>query len=340
MFRRGRRCFTIAEAGVNHNGDLRRALRLVDAAAAAGADAVKFQTFAADRLAVASAPKAAYQKKRTPAGQSQLEMLRRLELSESDHRALIARCRKRGILFLSTPFDEQSADMLDRLGVAAFKLPSGELTNLPFLRHVARKGKPMIVSTGMAGLAEVRDAVGAVRRAGVPELVLLHCVSNYPAAPETINLRAMAAMAKAFGVPVGYSDHTLGLEISFAAAALGAAVIEKHFTLDRRLPGPDHACSLEPDELKAWVRGIRAVESSLGHGRKEPAPGEADTARAARKSLVAARAIPAGARLTADMVAAKRPGTGISPAQLGRVLGRRARRSIPADALLSWSRLS
>ena len=330
----GRTCFLIAEAGVNHDGRLDRALRLVDVAANAGADAVKFQTFRADALAAACAPQAAYQN-RAAAARSQRDMLRRLELNEAAHRALIARCRKRAILFLSTPFDEESADLLERLDVPAFKLPSGELTNLPLLSHVARKRRPMLVSTGMATLAEVRAAVRVIRRAGNPPLALLHCVSSYPAEPAWSNLRAMATLRHAFRVPTGYSDHALGPEVSLAAAALGAAVLEKHFTLDKNRPGPDHAMSMSPAELKAWVRSVRAVESALGDGLKRPVPPEIPIARAARKSLVAARPIALGERLTAGAVTRKRPGTGLPPAALTGLLGRRALRDIPADALLS-----
>jgi len=332
----GAPCFVIAEAGVNHNGDLGLAKKLVDAAAAAGADAVKFQTFTADRLAAPSAPKAAYQRATTGAAESQLDMLRRLELSHAAHRELLAHCERQGILFMSSAFDEESADFLaDDLGVALFKVPSGELTNLPFLAHLARTRRPLVVSTGMATLDEVDAAVRTITTAGTRDLVLLHCVSNYPAAPADVNLRAMATMAAAFGVPVGYSDHTLGLEVALASVALGARALEKHFTLDRTLPGPDHRASLEPDDLAALVRGVRAVEASLGHGRKEPAASEADTAAAARKSVVAARDIPAGTRLTTDAITLRRPGTGLPPSMAPAVVGRTAARDIPAGTLIA-----
>jgi len=330
----GQPCFIIAEAGVNHNGDLRLARQLIDVAVEANADAVKFQTFRAEAVVTRDAPKAAYQLHTTDQRESQLEMLRRLELSAEAHQELLGYCRTRGILFLSTPFDAASADLLDELGVAAFKIPSGEITNVPFLVHVARKGKPMIVSTGMSTLAEVRTAVQTIEDAGNRAVVLLHCVSHYPASPSEANLRAMATLSKTFHGPVGYSDHTLGIEIALAAVALGACVIEKHITLDRTFPGPDHHASLEPDELAALVRGIRLVESALGHGRKEPAPSEADTAAAARRSLVAARDIPRGSRITEDLIAVKRPGTGLSPTMLSHVLGRRALQDIPADTVL------
>ena len=332
----GHPCFIIAEAGVNHNGDLNQAKQLIDAASEAKADAVKFQTFKAERVASASAPKAAYQLQRTDRRESQREMLRRLELSEEAHRELIAYCAARGILFLSTPFEEASADLLERVGVCAFKIPSGEITNLPLLEHVARKGKPMIVSTGMSTLAEVEAAVRSIQAAGNGALVLLQCVSNYPADPSDANLRAMRTMADAFTRPVGYSDHTPGIEVALAAVALGACVIEKHLTLDRALPGPDHHASLEPAEFSALVRGVRTVEAALGHGRKEPASSEAATAAVARKSLVAARHIPRGTPLTQELLSIKRPGTGLPPSALSVVLGRKAAQEIPAETVLTW----
>lgn len=339
IFAPGPGCFVIAEAGVNHNGDMAVAHRLIDAAAAAGADAVKFQTFKADRLASAEAPKAAYQKETTGTAESQLDMLRRLELDEAQHAELMRHCADAGILFLSTPFDEDCADMLARLGVAAMKTPSGELTNLPYLAHVARLSLPMIVSTGMADLAEVAQAVAAIEAAGAPALALLHCVSAYPAPPEDANLRAMDTLARCFGVPVGFSDHTQGIAIPLAAAALGARVIEKHVTLDRTLPGPDHKASLEPAELADMVAGIRAVLAALGDGRKRPAAREAEVAAVARKSLVLARALPAGAVLAAGDLTAKRPGTGIPPGRAAELVGRSLRRALPADHPLGWGDL-
>ncbi len=330
----GYACFVIAEAGVNHNGDLELARSLVDAARLAGADAVKFQTFKAERLVSAEAPKAAYQLRTTDAEESQFVMIKRLELSPDHHRELLQHCRRSGILFLSSPFDESSADFLDELGIPAFKIPSGEVINLPFLAHVARKGKPMILSTGMSTLGEVEAAVETIRAAGDPPLVLLQCVSNYPADPGQVNLRAMETLQKAFDLPTGYSDHVPDNSVSFAAVALGACVIEKHFTLDRHLPGPDHQASLEPDQLTALVRGIRTVEAALGDGRKRPAASEADTARVARKSLTAARDIKAGEVLDTTMIAVKRPGTGLAPTMRNMVTGRKARVFVPRDALL------
>jgi N-acetylneuraminate synthase len=332
----GQSCLVIAEAGVNHNGEVGQALRLVEAAAAAGADAVKFQTFRAELLATTDAPKAAYQTRATGAGESQRAMLKRLELGAEDHRRLAEACAARGMLFLSTPFDEDSADFLESLGVPAFKLPSGELTNLGLLAHVARKGRPMIISTGMATMAEVRSAVEAVRATGNKDLVLLHCVSSYPARPEDANLRAMDSLREAFGVPVGFSDHTPGIEVALAAAALGACIIEKHLTLDRALPGPDHQASIEPHEMAELVHGVRTVCAALGDGRKAPRAAEQELAAAARRSLVAARRIPAGETLTEETIALRRPGTGLPPAALAKVVGRHARREIAEGTVLTW----
>jgi N,N'-diacetyllegionaminate synthase len=332
-------CFIIAEAGVNHNGDPSLARRLIDVAAEAGADAVKFQTFRADRLVSLAAPKARYQLRVTSGQESQYEMLRRLELSEQDHRDLVEHARTRGICFLSTPFDEESADFLDDLGVPAFKIPSGELTNLPFLAHVAGKQKPIIMSVGMASLGECEAAVDAIESADNQRLVLLQCVSNYPADPADVNLRAMRTLHTAFGVPVGYSDHTEGLEVALAAVAMGACVIEKHFTLDRALPGPDHAASIEPVELEQLVRSIRIVESALGTSRKRPSQSEADTAAVARKSLVAACDLPAGAVLTDKLLTARRPGTGLPPAMRPHVLGRILRCPVAAGTPIALEML-
>ena len=332
-------CFIIAEAGVNHDGSLERARRLVDVAWASGADAVKFQTFKADRLVTLDAPKAEYQLRNTGADESQYEMLRRLELTEDAHLELMGYCSAKGILFMSTPFDEESADFLDEIGVAVFKMPSGEITNLPFLTHVAGKGKPMIVSTGMADLNEVETAVRCIEAAGNVDIVLLHCVSDYPAQPADVNLHAMKTIQSAFNVPVGFSDHTLGFEVALAAVALGACVIEKHITIDRGLPGPDHAASLEPDELKQMVRAIRNVEAALGHGRKQPTEAEARTAAVARKSLIAARDLPAGTILTAELIAIRRPGTGLAPAMRTQLIGRKLRKNVRAGELLNLEML-
>ena len=332
----GHPCFIIAEAGVNHNGDIQMARRLVDVAVDAGADAIKFQTFKAERVVSATAPKAEYQMQTTNASESQLEMLRALELPHEAHAQLQAYCQERGVLFMSTPFDKGSVDLLDGLEVPVFKVPSGEVTSWPFLEYIAGKGKPMILSTGMSYLSEVDQAIRVIRNAGCNQLVVLHCVSNYPTDPADTNLRAMQTMATAFGVPVGYSDHTQGIEVPLAAVAMGASVIEKHFTLDRSLPGPDHLASLEPDELVAMIRGIRNVDAALGHGRKEPAPSETNTAEVARRSLAAEVDLPKGAVIQADMITLLRPGTGIPPTMLDNVVGRRLRRILKAGELIDW----
>lgn len=328
------RVFVICEAGVNHNGDVALAERLIDAAKDSGADAVKFQTFKAELLAGADAALAPYQSRAGESG-GQTEMLRRLELDEAAHRRLQARAEKAGIAFLSTPFDEESADLLERLGIALFKLPSGEATNKALIEHVARKGKPVILSTGLCDLDDVRRAVGWIRGAGSPPLTLLHCVTDYPAPIDQTNLRAMATLREAFGTSVGYSDHTLGTTAAIAAAALGAAVIEKHITLDRTMPGPDHAASLEPREFAAMVSAIRDVEASLGDGIKVPMPCEAGNRAAARRSLVAARDLAEGKVLEKGDLAAKRPGTGIPPYELEAMIGRRLRRALRRDEPLT-----
>ena len=325
---------------MNHNGSLDLAYQLVDVAVLAGVDAVKFQTFKAESLLTLDAPKAAYQMENTDVSQSQYDMLRSLELSDEAHRDLVTYCQEKGVLFMSTPFDEESADFLDDLGVAVLKIPSGEITNLSLLIHVARKGKPVIVSTGMADIGEVGRAVKTICGAGNNDLALLHCISQYPAEPADANLRAMRTMAMAFEVPVGYSDHTLGTEVALGAVALGACVIEKHFTLDRNLPGPDHQASLEPDELAGLVKGIRVVESALGHGRKEPADCEASIAAVARRSLVATLDIPAGTTLTEEMISVRRPGTGLMPSALPYMIGRVSRITIPAGTVLTLEMLT
>ena len=307
--------------------------KLIDAAARAGADAIKFQTFKADRLATSRAPKAAYQRLATGGAETQLEMLRRLELPQESYAALRDRCRRKGLVFLSSPFDEESADFLVQLKIPLIKIPSGELTNLRFLAHVANSGRPVVLSTGMAAMAEVGRAVNAITSVGNLRVALLHCISNYPADPAEANLRAMDTMRAAFGVPVGFSDHTEGIEVALAAAALGASVIEKHFTLDKTLPGPDHRASLAAADLHGMVKAIRKVESSLGTGEKRPAKSEAAVAAAVRKSLVAARDIPAGAVLTENLITLKRPGTGLPPDMLPRIVGQRTRKGISAGTL-------
>jgi len=324
---------------VNHNGSLETAKALVRQAGMAGADAVKFQTFRADALAAEGLEKAWYQKKTSNAEESQLSMLRRLELGVEEHRELVRFCRSQRIMFLSTPFDEQSADLLESLGVPMLKIGSGELTNLPFLRHVARKRRPMIISTGMANLGEVEDALEVVLSAGNREITLLHCVTEYPAPPMEVNLRAMQTLHRAFGFPVGYSDHTEGIEIAVAAAALGASVIEKHFTLDRSAEGPDHRSSLDPPMFADMVRAIRNVEDAMGDGRKRPAPCEIKNIPMARRSVVALGAISKGRVITRDLLAIKRPGDGIAPRDMDKIVGLKARRSIPAHKAITWDDL-
>jgi N,N'-diacetyllegionaminate synthase len=331
------RCFLIAEAGVNHNGSLENAHLLVDVAADAGADAVKFQIFTPKRLVSPSAPKAEYQIAATGGGDSQLEMLERLTLSRSGFAELREHAEERGIVFLCTAFDEENADFLSELGIAAFKIPSGEITNHPFLADLARKGKPLLVSTGMSTLAEVKAAVDVIDAEGSPPLALFHCVSQYPAPDNECNLRAMSTMRSAFGVPVGWSDHTLGIGISVAAVAAGADLIEKHFTLSRDLPGPDHAASLEPAELTQLVREVRALEAVLGNGVKVPAPSELSNVGLVRRSLHASRRLAAGHALEPSDFIALRPGGGISPAQLGDLVGRRVATDIEEGQLLAMT---
>lgn len=343
----------IAEAGVNHNGDIDLALELVDKAAEAGADFVKFQTFKADKLASAAASKAAYQKTTTDAGESQLDMLRRLELTPESHRVLIDRCAQKGIAFLSTAFDLDSLAFLAAdLGLKTLKLGSGELINGPILLAAARSGMRLMLSTGMGSLAEVEEALGVIAfgllREGAPSgradfaemllnpaswealrerVTLLHCTTEYPAAVEDTNLRAIDTMRQTFGLSVGYSDHTEGNAISIAAVARGASVIEKHFTLDQTMEGPDHAASVEPDQLADLVRGIRAVEAALGSGIKQPSPSEIRNRPIVRKSLHAARDLPVGRRFGEGDVLALRPGTGVSPMLYWDMLGREIARN-------------
>ena len=327
----------IAEAGVNHNGDMELARRLIDVAADAGADLAKFQTFNAERLATRSAPKAEYQTRTTKEAQSQFAMLRQLELSAEMHETLIAYCRSRNIGFFSTGFDIESLNYLASLGAERFKVPSGEITNLPSLHPVGVFGKPVILSTGMATLGEIETALDVLEAAGTPrtQITVLHCNTEYPTPMQDVNLRAMCSIRDALGVAVGYSDHTSGIEVPIAAVALGATVIEKHLTLDRNLPGPDHKASLEPDGFVAMVRAIRNIEEAMGGGIKRPSPSEAKNRSIARKSLVAAKPIHAGDQFTAENVTVKRPGTGISPMRWDEVMGRVAARDFTVDELIS-----
>ena len=326
--------YVIAEIGVNHNGDLDLARRLIDVAAGAGAQAAKLQSFSADRLVAPSARKAEYQRAATSPDETQHAMLKSLELDRAAHATLFAHAARAGITLLSTPFDEGSADLLEELGAPAFKISSGDLTHHAMLRHIARKGRPMLVSTGMADIAEVAAALDAISSAGGPAVALLHCVSVYPANPAEANLRAMATLRTAFGVPVGWSDHTTDPAVAWAAVALGACVLEKHLTLDKNMPGPDHRASANPEEFAAYVRGVRIVEAALGDGVKRMTGSERGIAAVARRSVVALRDIPAGTRIGAEDVGALRPGHGLAPAAMPFVAGRRAGAAISAGTVI------
>jgi len=323
----------IAEAGVNHNGDLSLARQMIDVAARAGADMVKFQTFSADRLVTRYAEKANYQQQNTDASESQYEMLHRLELDRESHEALIQHCKKCGISFFSTAFDMLSVDFLHELGLEQFKIPSGEITNLPYLRHIGRLDKPIILSTGMSDMDEIEAALETLERAGTArgKITVLHCNTAYPTPMVDVNLNAMLTIRDQLGVAVGYSDHTPGIEVSIAAVALGATVIEKHFTLDRGLPGPDQKASLEPDELDALVSAVRNIEKAMGDGVKRPSPSELQNRAAARRSLVAARPIREGELFSEENLGVKRPGSGLSPMRWDDVVGRRAPRNFAPD---------
>ena len=353
----GNKTYIIAEAGVNHNGNIEIARQLVDVAAAAGADAVKFQTFKAGNVISKYAPKADYQKKTTAGTESQLDMVRKLELDEAAHLILIEHCQLRNIEFLSTPFDLASIDLLaDKLNLPLLKIPSGEITNGPYLLHIARTGKPVILSTGMSSLGEIETALGVLAfgylsasdqpscenffhtycsSAGqnilAQKVTLMHCTTEYPAPFDEINLRALATMQTAFGLPVGLSDHTQGIAVSIAAVALGAKIIEKHFTLNKNLPGPDHKASLEPAELTAMITAIKQVEAALGNRQKVPMPSELMNRDIARKSLFAAVPIQKGEAFTLNNLTAKRPGNGLSPMQYWEVIGKRAKKDYDPD---------
>lgn len=342
------RCFIIAEAGVNHNGSARLAHKLIDVAADAGADAVKFQTFRADTVIGPGVAKAEYQRVQTGDG-DQYSMIKELELPFELHVKLLEHCQARNIEFISTPFDCNAANYLVSLGVRRLKVASGELTNLPFLEHLATFGLPLIISTGMADLGEVAEAVETVDRVRRSRgfsgplshfLTLLHCTSNYPAELEDVNLRAMQTLASEFGLPVGYSDHSLGTLVAPVAVAMGATVIEKHFTLDRSLSGPDHKTSLEPAELARMIQDIRAIERALGSGEKRPRPSELPVRDLVRRSLVVCRDLPAGAQLSKEDLMLLRPGTGIPPKHLPEVVGRRLTCAVTAGTLLNWEHLA
>ena len=326
----------IAEAGVNHNGNLKLAKQMIDAAAEAGADLVKYQTFNADRLVTNTARKAAYQIQATDSRESQHEMLRCLELTEDMHKELIAHCAARNIGFFSTAFDIESVDLLVRLGQEQFKIPSGEITNLPYLRHIGRLGRPVILSTGMATMDEIGSAIQILEKSGTPKttITVLHCTTEYPTPMPEVNLKAMITIRDKFEVRVGYSDHTLGIEVAIAAVAMGATVIEKHFTLDRNLPGPDQKASLEPSELKCMVTAIRNIEVAMGNGIKRPTPSEAKNIPIVRKSIIARKAIQTGETFKTENLTTKRPGTGIEPMRFDEVLGTRASRNFAEGDLI------
>lgn len=328
--------FIIAEAGVNHNGSIELAKKLIDVASFAGADAVKFQTFKADKLLIKKAQKAEYQKKSTVSNESQYEMIKKLELDELAHKILIDHCKKSNIKFLSSPFDHESIDMLYKLDMDIFKIPSGEITNLPYLRHLGSLRKEIILSTGMSDLSDVENALNVLIKSGANknEITLLHATSEYPCPIDEVNLLAMDTLKAKFAVKVGYSDHTEGVDISIAAVARGASVIEKHFTLDREMEGPDHKASLEPNDLMLMVQSIRHVEQALGDGIKRPTKSEVQNMLVARKSVVASRDIKAGESFSLDNISVKRPGIGISPMKWDDVIGSPAKRNFLADELI------
>ncbi len=326
--------FIIAEAGVNHNGSLALAKQLVDQAKEAGADCIKFQTFKAKNIASKNAKKATYQKEQTGADETQLQMLENLELSFEEFRALHAYCQAKEIAFLSTAFDFDSIDFLNELKMDVWKIPSGDITNLPYLMQIAALNMPVILSTGMSTMAEIEAALQVLKQHGAGEITVLHCTTEYPAPMEDVNLLAMKTIGEAFGVSIGYSDHTKGIEIPIAAVAMGATVIEKHFTLDRSMEGPDHKASLEPHELKAMVQAIRNVEKAIGNGEKKPAPSEEKNIAVARKSIVAQHNIQKGELFSTENITVKRPGDGLSPMKWFEVIGQRAARDFEEDELI------
>ena len=336
MNRNNKKVVIIAEAGVNHNGDVNIAKQLIDAAAEAKADYVKFQTFQSNKVISSFAEQASYQYKNTGIKESQLEMVQKLELSKQDHQLLLDHCKKTNIKFFSTSFDLPSTRFLRKLNLGLFKIPSGEITNLPYLSLIGGYNTEIILSTGMADLGEIEQAIRVLEKNGTErnKITLLHCTTEYPAPFEEVNLKAMNTLREAFGTEVGYSDHTEGIEVAIAATALGASVIEKHFTLDKSLHGPDHKASLDPDELKKMVYSIRLIEKSLGDGRKEPSQSEIRNKSVARKSLVAKKLIKKGDKFTRNNIAIKRPGYGISPMKIDDVLGRKAIREFTTDEMI------
>lgn len=328
------RTFIIAEAGVNHNGDIEIAKKMIDAASAAGADAVKFQTFKAERIVSINAPKAEYQIENTNNTESQYQMLKKLEIDKETHLELMEYCKEKNIMFLSTPFDIDSVHMLMELGIEIIKIPSGEITNLPYLREVARQKKKVILSTGMSNMQEVKEAVDIIRQNGSEDITVLHCNTQYPTPMEDVNLRAMISMREKLELPVGYSDHTQGIEVPIAAAAMGAMVVEKHFTLDKTMEGPDHKASLEPDELSEMVKAIRNIEKALGDGNKNITESEKDNLSIVRKSIVAACRIEKGELFTEKNLTVKRPGNGISPMKWDEIIGKVSDKTYEVDEVI------
>ena len=328
--------FIIAEAGVNHNGSLELAKKLIDVAVDSGADAVKFQTFKTENCISKNAQKASYQKETTCKDESQFEMVKKLELDETAHVELMAYCKEKNIIFLSTPFDHDSIELLDKLGLEIFKIPSGEITNLPYLRHIGKLGKKVILSTGMANLGEIESVLHVLVEAGTKKenITLLHANTQYPTPMEDVNLKAMVSMGKAFGVKFGYSDHTLGIEVPIASVALGACVVEKHFTLDKNMQGPDHKASLEPEELKQMVKSIRNIELALGDGIKQISRSESENVMIARKSIVAKKMIKKGEILSGENLAVKRPAGGINPMRWDEVVGSEAKKNYEQDEMI------
>lgn len=326
--------FIIAEAGVNHNGDIEIAKKLIDAAVEAGADAVKFQTFRAEKVVCKTAKKAEYQLETTDQSETQQDMLKKLELTEQMHKVLMEYCAKKKILFLSTPFDIESVKFLSGLGMQIFKIPSGEITNLPYLREIAGQQKKVILSTGMSNMDEVKAAVNVLKDNGTKDITILHCNTQYPTPASDVNLLAMVKMREELGIPVGYSDHTQGIEVPIAAAALGAVVIEKHFTLDKNMEGPDHKASLEPQELKQMVEGTRKTELALGSGIKQASESEKPNVEIVRKSIVAAVSIKKGEKYTEENLTTKRPGNGISPMRWDEIIGMTADRDYEMDEMI------
>jgi N,N'-diacetyllegionaminate synthase len=336
----GEPCFVVAEVGVNHNGDVGLAKRLIDEAKKAKADAIKFQAFKAEKIASIEARKAKYQMSTTNKNESQLSMLKRLELSDEELGELYDYAKRKSIIFLCSAFDKERVDFLDELGVPAFKVASGEITDFPLLAHIARKRKPIILSTGMSTLQEIREALALTRRNGAKDIVLLHCVTSYPPRDEEMNLRVIQTLRRKFRVPVGFSDHTLGITMPIAAVALGAVLIEKHLTHSRSLPGPDQKASSEPDELREMIDAIRNVEKALGNGVKRLTEEEREIKKSVRRSIVARVRIPRGTAITEDMLDVKRPGTGIEPKFLERVIGKRARKDMEPDELVTFRKIA